>query len=157
MIGRILSMTDRNRKPRWRAARRQALRSRGVRPPNQLDAWCVEVPYKELTAEMKQWLEERMIPGLGSLLTRVWLKPRDARHLMKGTIKTLTVVRTECRRCELCARPLVADEAAARRRLIESDMNGREKPCGPRCAEEAQSGVWRKLIRSQYRAPRLVA
>lgn len=135
----------RNRQPRYRAARRQAMRESGTRPANK--EWVVNVEPKSLCA-IPDYFLERAVKGLGEQSGRVWLWPTDARELvnMDRAAGGLSVVRrVEFRRCEMCARPLLGDEAIRRRQMDESGPAGRALPCGEHCQRDRDTRIWKKL------------
>jgi len=137
----------RNRKPRWRAARRQALKAQGITPCLRNWVWNV----RPSIAPLPDWVAGAAVKGLGSLEDQVWLWPVDARRLMKW-VKAhggrSWAVRAEFRRCEMCGRPLIGVEAEARRRQIESGPAGRALNCGPECDRDRASRLWVKLAPS---------
>ncbi len=124
---------------RERALRRLALKAQGITPTIRVLVWSVQPTYG-----VPAWATERAVAGLTSPPHRVWLSRGDAWRLMRedraqgGHPQVLT---TELRHCEMCARPLLAEEAARRRVLVESS---RTEPCGPHCAEDRESKLWRK-------------
>lgn len=139
-----------NRKPRYRTARRQAMKDAGVLPCRRQWVWGVQ-PQALLT--MPAWALESAVRGLGrqagdSFAGMVWLWPVDARRLIRQDRdaggRALTT-RVELRHCPLCARPLMGHEAAVRRLLNESGPDGRRTACGGDCARDAQTRVWKKL------------
>ena len=48
------------------------------------------------------------------------------------------VLKTEFKRCTLCARPLLGAEAATCREVLESDPNAKLLPCGLNCAKDRE-------------------
>ena len=121
-----------NRKPRWRAAHRRALRERGPVPEQQ------RVFLVEPTAlpEIPEWAEKRRVKGLGSMQGQIWLFLSPARHLMRldreagGTPRHVEV---EFKRCLVCSRPLIASQAEGYRKQLEA--GDRSLPCGKDCAQ----------------------
>jgi hypothetical protein len=59
--------------------------------------------------------------------------------------------KTEFRRCEMCARPLIGLEAETLRRFIESGPLARTLPCGPDCARDRELKTWKNLARGHVR------
>jgi hypothetical protein len=134
-----------NRKPRWRATRRREMKAQGVTPPNRLRVWSVRI--SELL-DMPDWVSRFAIQGLGTLPRQVWLRPWKAKLLLtldRAAGGRSEYSKTEFRRCELCARPLIGTEAEARRRLLESCPKARTTPCGPNCLRDREIGLWKKL------------
>ena len=131
-----------NRKPRWRAARRREMKERGITPANRQEVWCVE---PSAIRDLPDWVANRIVPGLGSSSTLFWLRPYDAKRLLAldrlcGGRSRFT--KTEFRHCEVCRRPLISNEAAERRKLVESGPQARELPCGPNCEQDRETGLW---------------
>lgn len=94
---------------------------------------------------MPDWARLRRIPHLSFSESFVWLRPRDARFLMRldheaGGSPYCT--ETEYRPCPVCSRPLIEDAARARRALDESSQGGRQKPCSSECLEAARDKRW---------------
>ena len=139
MVGEVLY---RNRKPRFRAARRRGLKEQGITPVNRQEAWYVRP--SALPAIPDEILKVA-IPGLGPASGGVWLGPRAAKRLMAIDRGWHEVTKTEFKRCPLCSRPTVAAEAEKLRKQMESAPNGRSLPCGPKCEEERASGFWTKI------------
>jgi len=140
---------SRNRKPRWRAARRQAMKAQGITPANRQDAWCVVLENGKI---IPAWLESRAIDGLGTIPNQFWLRPRDAKALIRlartwGVYYDVT--KTEYKRCLLCGRPCIGSEAEKLRTQMESGSEGRALPCGPNCEKEHQSRLWLTLSKVQ--------
>ena len=125
---------------RERALRRLALKAQGITPSTRSFVWSVQP-----TNGIPVWASGRAVAGLTSPPHRVWLHPGDAKRLIRedrGKGGRPQVLTTELRHCEMCARPLLAEEAARRRVLVESSP--RTEPCGLHCAEDRESRLWRK-------------
>lgn len=138
----------RNRKPRFRAARRRELRSQGETPANRQWAWCVR---PAALLELPDWVREAAVKGLGLMRDRAWLWPVDAKRLIRldrgaGGRSEVTII--EVRHCGLCARPLIGAEAERRRKLDEQGPQGREMPCGDGCRDDRRTGIWKRLAPS---------
>lgn len=145
-----------NRKPRWRAARRQAMRDAGIMPSRRQWAWSVR---PQALKTLPDWVEGVTIRGLGQLPGSVWLWQVDARRLIRQDRRAggvPLVVKAELRHCPQCGRPLVGAEAAKRRLLNESGVQGYQLPCGAECARDRALNVWRKLDPYFRRAPKAV-
>lgn len=129
----------RNRQPRYRAARRRALRSQGVTPRNRQEAWGVKFITGSVAAAS---LARHRIPGL-AIGGYVWLKVRDAKLAIRmGWARE--VIKAEFKRCLLCHRPLIGSEAEQYRKLLESGAS--PLLCGSRCEQERISRLWYRLI-----------
>lgn len=143
-----------NRKPRWRAARRQAMKDGGIMPSRRQWAWNVR-PQALKMLLLPDWVEGVTIRGLGMLPGSVWLWPVDAMRLIREDRRAggqPLVVKAELRHCPQCGRPCVGAEAAQRRLLNESGVRGVTLGCGPNCQKDRELGVWRKLDRYCRRA-----
>ena len=95
---------------------------------------------------MPAWAAERRIPGLTFTESAVWLRRRDAKFLCRldrAGGGSPGYAETEMRRCGVCHRPLLGEDAVYRRRLDESAVTGRMKSCGSECAEASKDGRWR--------------
>lgn len=129
----------------WRLDRKQELHWRGIP-----QARMQRIRGVRITAiPMPGWARERRIRGLSFTESFVWLWPRDARFLMRLDHEaggSPYCAETEYRLCPVCTRPLIGDEARARRRLDESCATGRQLPCGGECIEASRDGRWRKAI-----------
>ena len=124
-----------------RRERRDRLSAFGVTPTRARRAWCVTIT----AIEMPPWAIKKCIPGLSASLTRIWLKPRDARFLMhmdRAAGGQPWYAESEFRRCGVCHRPLLGEDAAARRQMDESTMTGRQLPCGSECIEASKDKRW---------------
>jgi hypothetical protein len=137
-------MTNRNRKPRHRAARRLALKARGIKAANRQRVWGVRLKRTVPISEYSQM----SIEALSVANNRIWLTPRYAKRLMNlGVTDRSDVIRTEFKRCLLCNRPCIGTEAAEYRRALESAKDREDVRCGPRCFREQVSGIWHTLSR----------
>jgi hypothetical protein len=131
----------RNRQPRYRAERRRAMKAQGITPTNRQQVWGVKFIAGNLAARS---LAQHRIPAL-AIGGYVWLKVRHAKLAVKmGWARQ--VIKTEFKRCLLCHRPLIANEAERYRKLLESSPDARSLPCGPRCEQERSSRLWDRLI-----------
>lgn len=136
-----------NRQPRFRKARRREMREQGTYVAPCFRQWVWLVTPDALFA-IPSWAKGSAVHGLGEAPGRVWLWPGDARRLMDQARRRgwrCVVTRTELRHCPVCARPFIGAEAECRRKLNESGPDGRRRPCGPTCAPDAASRVWKKL------------
>jgi hypothetical protein len=141
-----------SRKPRWRAARRQEMRARGITPPLRWEVWRIRV---SPLLSVPDWARQASICGLPCTANEVWLRPRRAKLLLcmdraRGGYSEFT--KTEFRRCDLCDRPLVGSEAEKRRLSIEADSSGRALACGENCERDRKLGTWRILARRRAAA-----
>lgn len=133
------------RQPRYRKARRDALRAEGIQPTYVQRAACVRVTH---TAILPAWLKDRLIPGLGSTTGVYWLKRRDAMALMtffRSIAVWYTTTEQEFKRCTRCFRPLIGMEATGIRKAMETVKDRNTLICGPTCDQDNASGVWRTL------------
>ena len=135
----------RNRQPRWRRARRQAMKAQGITPAERQWIWNVRIGG---LAAIPDWARDAAVRGLGQTETTVWLWPVDGRRLVKqdraaGGLPEVQVV--EVRRCQVCSRPLVGVDADRRRRLDESGPDGRSIPCSDQCRRDRDTKVWKKV------------
>ena len=126
---------------RFRAMQKQELRDKKITAAQRRRIWGVR-----LTAiAMPGWAADRRIKGLSFSESFVWLKPRDARFLMARDRECggePRAAETEYRRCPVCSRPLIEDDARMRRALDESCQTGRQLPCGPECIEASMDKRW---------------
>jgi hypothetical protein len=131
----------RNRKPRWRKQHRQELRKSDM-DTNEKEIWCVTVMgLKQIPLEFL----DAAVKGLPVTSGQIWLRKKAAKRLCAldrafGGFSLATI--TEYRRCDICHRPLLGEEATARRELISRDPNGRSTPCGPECGKDKASKLW---------------
>jgi hypothetical protein len=124
------------------------MKARGITPPNRHEVWSVRI--SELL-DMPDWVSSFAIRGLGTLPRQVWLRPWKAKLLLaldRAAGGRSEYSKTEFRRCELCARPLIGIEAERRRKLIESGLLAGTLPCGPDCARDRDLKTWKKLAPS---------
>lgn len=140
-----MSLRSPNRQPRWRAARRQAMKAAGTVPCRRQWAWNVQ---PDGLHGVPEWAQQVAVHGLGKIPGRVWLWRVDAKRLM-GQVRRAgwrcEATRAEVRHCCVCERPLVGIAAERRRLLDESGPDGRLQPCGGDCLRDAAAGMWRKL------------
>ncbi len=136
-----------NRKPRWRAARREAMKDAGIMPSKRQWAWNVR-PQALKMLLLPGWVKDVTIRGLGQLPGSVWLWQVDARRLIREDRRAggrPMVIRAELRHCPQCARPLVGADAEKRRLLNESGPQGVMLPCGANCTRDRALKVWSTL------------
>lgn len=128
------------RQPRWRRARKQALKAQGIPFSKPCRVWCLIVP-----ADYVPNLEitKRIVPGLGGLVGQLWLPRPDAKYYFRS-IPVLGVLKTEFKRCLRCHRPTVGDAAEKLREMYESSPMGRELPCGANCEADRKLGIWQR-------------
>lgn len=133
------------RKPRFRAAARRALREQGIKSTYRSWAWSVEPAALSFVPD---WVLESQIPGLGEQPGRYWLIRQDAlalKDLDRAAGGVSRITKIEIRYCEVCWRPLIAQDAERRRKMDQSGPQGRQMPCGPQCVEDGKRGTWKKL------------
>jgi hypothetical protein len=121
------------------------LKARGITPANRQEIWNVRT---SALLDLPDWVFRRAVPGLGCLPHQVWLRPRDAKRLCaldRAAGGRSQVTKSEYKRCGLCARPLIGYEAEQRRKVVESGPMGRTTPCGPDCAQDRETRLWKKL------------
>jgi hypothetical protein len=136
---------NRNRKPRFRAARKREMREKGITPCQRLWVWSVRPSAPILVPE---WAREAAVKGLGSLNEQLWLWPVDGLRLLEHFKRYgvhCHVTRQEFRHCQVCCRPLIGQDAEKRRVLDESGAGGRYLPCGVDCERDRESRLWTKL------------
>lgn len=132
---------------RRRRARRREIRS-DIERAGRKEArrrWIARVDLDAIP--MPAWAAERRIAGLTFTESAVWLPRRDAQFLARLDREcggNPGYMETELRRCGVCGRPLLGEDAAYRRRLDESARTGRIKPCGSECPEASKDGRWRR-------------
>lgn len=127
---------------RERSARKRALKAQGITPAKKQRAWCVQVAREMLAPH---WWKAKAIKGLTPQSGWVWLRPRDAKRLIRQHQRQglmCSVLKSEFKRCELCQRPLLSTEAEQRRRVMESSGEGRSLPCSANCKQEQDCNVW---------------
>ena len=140
-MSEAVQLVPRNRKPRFRAARRKALRDRGIQTTNKRRIWHVT---PTVLKRIPEWIQNQRVSGLAGL----WLRCRAAQVLISldkaaGGHPMVTVA--VFRYCDLCGRPLVGAEANARIAQIEASPTGRSLPCGPTCEQDRISKLWKRL------------
>ena len=96
-----------------------------------------------------QWAIDRRIRDTSWSANHVWLRRGDAEELAKqdrelGGEPQLT--ETEYRRCKICKRLLLGEDAAALRGLAAASVTGDQLPCGSECLEAAREHRWRRAI-----------
>jgi hypothetical protein len=136
---------NRNRKPRWRSAARQALRAQGIKVPYRLEAWCVS---PSVLHAIPLYLGLRAIKGMRALPGWIWLRRVDAKRLMAADRQAggrSEVVKTAYRVCDVCSRPLIGNEALERRKSLMRSVKSRELPCGPNCHKDRDMKLWEKM------------
>jgi hypothetical protein len=137
-----IAVLYRNRKPRYRAARRQALRAQGVKPTNCQVLWYVE----SIAVPLPSWILSCAVPGLATTKCGIWLRPKDALRLIAfdrySTGGSITVTKAEFRYCEVCHRPLIGIDAASRRKLLETSATARKLPCSLTCFSDRETKLW---------------
>lgn len=126
-----------------RRARNRELRQRGVKVCR--TRWVALVRPEAIP--IPEWARIRAVHGLSEREDAVWLQRSDAWLLARmdreaGGEPEMT--ECEFRRCEICRRPLLAEDAEARRELTESAATGGKKPCGGECFAAARDGRWRR-------------
>jgi hypothetical protein len=136
----VPSLRSPNRKPRFRAARRRAMKAQGVTPSNRLRLWNVQVTDIVIPNDILK----ASVRGLAGF----WLRGPIARRLIRmdrnhGGFPTWFTA--EYRLCEMCGRPLLGNEAERRREMATKYPDGRMRPCGDKCEEEQKSKLWQRL------------
>lgn len=134
-----------NRDP-WRAKRREDVRKRkALGQPVTRQRFVCHV--KTNAIPVPDWARLRAVRGLSESDDAVWLSRRDAfmlAQLDREAGGTPEVTEVEYRLCDMCHRPLLAEDAEDRRALNESDQEGRRKPCGSECYAAARDGRWKR-------------
>jgi hypothetical protein len=116
------------------------MKAQGITPTNRQELWGV----KFVRGVTPACLERYVIRGLADA-GYVWLRAWAAKLALRmGWAQE--VIKTEFKRCLLCHRPLIANEAERYRKLLESSPDARSLPCGPRCEQERSSRLWDRLI-----------
>lgn len=123
---------------RLRIERRGELRQRGITPNRVTRVYRVDLD--KLT--VPDWAARRAVKGLSGSRKHVWLRRWDAKRLEEceaqiGGLALLT--ETEYRKCPVCDRVLIGEDAEMRRRLNESCMTGTQLPCGGDCLARSRS------------------
>lgn len=121
---------------RQRMERRAGLRLRGIVPSRETMVYRVDVTAMVLPV----WARRDAFPGLSVSETHVWLTRRLAKMLcaedeLAGGRPAMAGV--EYRRCPVCARLLLGEDAEMRRLKDESCRTGRQIPCDGECLERA--------------------
>lgn len=125
-----------------RADRLSRLRSRAIAAARTQRIFCIEPSDIAVPA----WARERQIQGLSNGADRVWLRRPDAELLMRLDREVggnPGVMEAQYRRCPVCDRPLLGEDAEARRILDESAKTARQRPCGSECLDAAKDMRWR--------------
>ena len=125
-----------------RQQRKAELTSRGIKAAKVRRVWCVKVT----AIVVPQWALDRRIQGLSGDVTRIWIHPRDAAFLMRLDREAggdPWFAESEYRRCPVCSRPLLGEDAKDRRALDESSFTAKQIPCGDTCLDAAKDGRWR--------------
>jgi len=140
-------MPYRNRKPRYRAARRREMKAQGITPVNRQKVWCVTVGFSAADHKVvPAWASEHIIGGLRVWPNDFWLRPRLAIALMKYLRMVrvdYSVCKSEYKPCELCGRPVVGSAAEELRKQMGSSPKGRSLPCGKNCDKDREMGLWK--------------
>jgi hypothetical protein len=87
------------------------------------------------------WAQAKAIRGLTLTAETIWLGRIAASALARLDREaggTPVMTKTLYRRCPLCDRPLLGEEAQARFDL-DRTMTGRQVPCGPECLDVSKS------------------
>jgi hypothetical protein len=132
----------RNRKPRWRAARRREAKAQGQPIPNRQEVWNVQVT--ALLAIPDAILRSAIV-GLSVQSNAIWLRRGTAKLLIvldRAAGGRSLVTKAEYKRCNLCNRPLLGPEAANRRYLIETVPEANSVPCSSNCQQDRDLKIW---------------
>ena len=100
--------------------------------------------------EIPEWARKRAIRGLTTGEDFVGLYAGDARLLEQKDRRDggePAVIAVEFRICKVCGRPLLGDDAAARRALEAAGATSYMLPCGDTCYEAQREGRWRRVRR----------
>lgn len=127
---------------RFLRARRRDLRNRGIRVPRIRRVMGVTLE----GMAVPEWALRRRVRGLSASEHMVWLSRRDAYRLEHEADELgahAVTMETEYRRCGVCGRPLVGEDAAARRQAEEMGVTARQLPCGSECLEAARDRRWK--------------
>jgi hypothetical protein len=125
-----------------RAIRRRALVAQGITPSNRQEVWRLELRYLKSVPDRFQ---KHAIKGLSAPPGVIWLPRPLGRSLFNIDARQSNILKTEFKRCLMCYRPLIGNEAEVYRKMLESSPGARKNPCGPRCAEERESKLWKRL------------
>lgn len=133
-----------------RRERNAELKMRGITRCYKRRVCCVTIT----ATPMPEWCYKRRIRGLTMSHSRVWLRPKDAWVLRCLDLEIggrPTITEAEYRRCPVCWRPLLGEDAEARRELNESSFTARQIPCGDGCLDAAKDKRWRKEdVKTRY-------
>ena len=125
------------RQPRFRKARLEALKAKGVTPTRKQPVWNVQITALPV---LPAWVNEKRIRGLAS----IWLKPKDAYRLFMLDRRmggNPTIVKSVYRYCDHCGRALLDVDAQRLRERLETG----EALCGPQCERDRRMGLWKVL------------
>lgn len=123
-------------------ARRAERAARGIKERRQRMVWRVEVTAIAVPA----WARARALRGLTSGEAYLWLRRGDAKMLERLDREAggePMVIEAEFRRCKICWRPLLGDDAAARRAQELGGATADQLPCGPECYDASKDKRWR--------------
>lgn len=125
-------MTYRGQIRKMRIERRHQLRLRGIKPNRVTMLYRVDVT----AIKLPRWALDAAVPELSRSDRHVWLTRSNAKALEEldrqvGGDPKLTEV--EYRRCPVCRRMLIGEDAELRRRMNESCMTGEQIPCDSEC------------------------
>jgi hypothetical protein len=112
------------------------------------EAWNVK---GSALLDLPDSLFRRAVQGLAISAHQIWLRPKDARRLCaldRAARGGSQVPKTEFKRCDMCARPLLGIEAKQRRKLIETGPTARTLSCGPNCERDRKPRGWKKLAKA---------
>lgn len=115
---------------------RSAIQPTRIRRVIQVETQAIPIP---------QWAWDRRVHGLSESPEYVWLERKDGLFLARLDREaggTPRVAEVELRKCPVCGRPLLAEDAAARRVLDESAQTARQIACGPDCLDAAREKRW---------------
>jgi hypothetical protein len=125
-----------------RRRRRADLEARDIAVPRR--HFVVQVTLDQIYVPV--WAIERRVKGLTRTVSRIWLRPKDAHFLARLDREAggnPDLVEAELRYCEVCQRPLIGEDAAARRKLLETSMTAAQLPCGTQCLEARRDKRWK--------------
>lgn len=125
-----------------RRSRHENLRCRQTKATRAHRIICVGL--SELA--MPEWAHKKRVRGLSMTVSTVWLERKDALFLAARDREVggdPILSEAEFRRCSVCDRPLLGQDAMARRRTEESSSTGQQIPCGPTCIEASTDRRWR--------------
>ena len=101
-------------------------------------------------AAIPDWARKRAIAGLSVSADYVWLDEGDARILAaldRECGGRPQVQEAEFRRCKVCNRPLIGDDATTRRLAEQAGRISYMLPCSSECYEAQRDGRWRRRNR----------